>query len=188
MKNILYIMIALMLGACGSSAKKQQTEEKKSVIFYFSHSESKNTQTIAQFIAEATGAELVELTPAEAYPTEMDKCLARAENERKNKIFPAAQPVNIDLSQYDKVYVGFPNWFGGCPMMVAGFLKDHDWSGKTIIPFITHGTGGRQDCFTDVQTYTPGAENLYGFNCKGEEAKQAKEAVLKWLTEIGIIK
>lgn len=47
-----------------------------------------------------------------------------------------------DLDRYDTIFLGFPNWWGDMPMAVYSFLDEYDFSGKTIVPFVTSGGSG----------------------------------------------
>ncbi|MBP7105480.1 MAG: hypothetical protein KBA83_10180, partial [Fermentimonas sp.] len=38
--------------------------------------------------------------------------------------------------------IGSPNWFKTLAPPVMSFLKRHNFAGKTVIPFCTHGGGG----------------------------------------------
>lgn len=40
-------------------------------------------------------------------------------------------------------------------MAVHSFLKEYDFSGKTVIPFVTHGTGGMADTIRDMTASLP---------------------------------
>lgn len=47
-----------------------------------------------------------------------------------------------NMEQYDTIFLEFANWWYTVPMAIHSFLEEYDFSGKTVIPFVTHGTGG----------------------------------------------
>ena len=116
----------------------------KTLVAYFSASGV--TEAAAKEIAEATGADLHEIRPAQPYTAAdldwRDK-QSRCTKERTN---PAARPAlaepKLDLSAYDTVFVGFPIWWGVEPRVVDTFLESRDLTGKTVIPFATSGGSG----------------------------------------------
>ena len=57
-----------------------------------------------------------------------------------------------DISQYNIVFLGSPNWWGTITPQVSSFLEKYDLSGKTVVPFITHGGGGQQNTIADIMT------------------------------------
>ncbi len=53
---------------------------------------------------------------------------------------PEILPCTEDLSQYDVVFFGFPNWDGAPPYAVYSFLNEHmeELNGKAIVPFTSY--------------------------------------------------
>ena len=113
----------------------------KTLIAYFSASGV--TARAAKEMAEAVGADLYEIRPAEPYTAAdlnwTDKN-SRSTNEMKdpNSRPAIAEPVE-NMAQYDTVMVGFPIWWYVEPHIVDTFLESYDFSGKTMIPFATSG-------------------------------------------------
>lgn len=60
------------------------------------------------------------------------------------------------MEEYDIVFIGFPNWWYTLPMPVLSFVEEYDFSGKTIVPFCTHGTGGLAGTIRDLTAALPG--------------------------------
>lgn len=97
-----------------------------------------NTSIIAKFIAEETGSELFEFETQKPYPTDSYSRLTLIAKDEQNKKARPALKADIDISAYDTIYLGYPNWWGDMPMPLYTFLEAHDWKEKTIIPFCTH--------------------------------------------------
>ena len=117
---------------------------RKVLIAYFSASGV--TARAAREMAQATGADLYEIRPAEPYTAAdlnwMDKGSRSTREMRDPACRPAvAEPVE-DMGQYETVFVGFPIWWGVEPRIVDTFLESYDFSGKTLIPFATSGGSG----------------------------------------------
>ena len=117
---------------------------RKVLIAYFSASGV--TARAAKEMAQATGADLYEIRPAEPYTAAdlnwMDKGSRSTREMRDPACRPAvAEPVE-DMGQYETVFVGFPIWWGVEPRIVDTFLESYDFSGKTLIPFATSGGSG----------------------------------------------
>ena len=117
---------------------------RKVLVAYFSASGV--TARAAREMAQATGADLYEIRPAEPYTAAdlnwMDKGSRSTREMRDPACRPAvAEPVE-DMGQYETVFVGFPIWWGVEPRIVDTFLEGYDFSGKTLIPFATSGGSG----------------------------------------------
>ena len=74
-----------------------------------------NTQYMAQVIQQATGADLFRIEPAEPYPTDHETLVALAADEQEQNARPAIQGQVEDLEAYDRIYIGYPIWWGLCP-------------------------------------------------------------------------
>ena len=105
--------------------------ENSILIAYFSH--TGNTEEVAQRISEYTGGTLAEIQRAEAYGDLQEE----AEAEILDGIHPEITVCVSNITDYDTVFVGYPIWWDEAPAMIATFLADNDFSGKTIIPFCT---------------------------------------------------
>lgn len=119
---------------------------KKALVVYFSA--TGNTKQAAEYIAEVTGGDLFELTPAEPYETED----LNWNDENSRVVYehnhPDAQAVALvsstvsNFNEYDTVFIGYPIWWGAAAWPVNGFVKDNDFTGKTVIPFCTSASSG----------------------------------------------
>lgn len=115
--------------------------EKKSrelVVFY---SWGNNTKVVAEYIKEKTGADILELKVKAEYPSDYDQCVSKVGRDGKH-YEPELLTEIPDLSCYDLLYVGSPCWWGTIANPLRTFLHHSDLKGKTIAPFMTHGTSG----------------------------------------------
>ena len=99
--------------------------------------------------------------------------------ELKNKV--------EDISKYDVIFIGSPNWWSTIAPPVATFLTSYDLSGKTVVPFFTHGGGSIGRCEADVRKHCPKSAVLKSLYTSGYSVKNAQSEVSEWLREIKII-
>jgi flavodoxin len=112
----------------------------KTLIVYFSA--TGKTEKAAEKLAEITGGELYEIETRVNYPKSYLGKIFMGRRELIDRKFPKLIGDVDDFSEYDRVFIGFPIWFGTCPMAVTSFLKTHDFTGKVVYPFCTSGSSG----------------------------------------------
>ena len=116
----------------------------KTLVAYFSASGV--TTRAAKQIAEAVGADLYEIRPAEPYTSADLNWMDQSSRSTREMNDPACRPAIgapvENMAQYDTVFVGFPVWWYVEPRIVDTFLEGYDFSGKTLIPFATSGGSG----------------------------------------------
>ncbi|WP_295296034.1 flavodoxin [uncultured Brachyspira sp.] len=145
-----------------------------------------NAELIANWIAEETGGDLFSIKTQNKYSSDYDECLNQARKERDNNERPALVGRLNNIDDYDVIFLGFPNWWYTCPMAVFTFVESYDLSGKTIIPFCTHGTGGLSRTIRDLKNILPeNCEVLEPIGVYRPEVKNSKSRVLDWLRNLG---
>ena len=145
-----------------------------------------NAELIANWIAEETGGDLFSIKTQSKYSSDYDECLNQARRERDNNERPALVGRVNNIDDYDVIFLGFPNWWYTCPMAVFTFVESYDLSGKTIIPFCTHGTGGLSRTIRDLKKLLPAnCEVLEAIGVYRPEVKNSKNRVLDWLKKLG---
>lgn len=184
-KPLLLILLTIFLSGAELQAQEAPGSPKKMLVAYFSH--TGNTRAVAQYIKDATGADVFEIVPANPYPASYGDVLARGRQELKDNVMPELKTAVPDLAPYDVVFVGSPNWFNTIVPPVMTFLSARDFSGKTIVPFVTHGGGGLGKSVEDVKRLAPGATLLEGRAFRGDDAANAGEDVLAWLRGLKLV-
>ena len=126
------------------NADTDKSKGADTIVVYFSATGA--TKGVAERIANATGADIFELIPAEPYSdADLDW------NDRNSRttiemndpdVRPAIANDTIDLDGYTTVYIGYPIWWGDAPRMMSTFVEAHSFDGKTVIPFCTSGGSG----------------------------------------------
>ena len=182
------------------TAQNEQTKgDRKMLVAYFSLAgeqygvgvvEEGNTAIIAQMIAEQTGADLFEIKPKTPYPTTYQELLDVSRQEMTDKARPEIADTVDNMDDYDTIFIGYPNWWGDMPMIVYNFLESYDLSGKTVVPFCTHGGSGLSNTESKIADITGGTMKD-GFEILGTTAQNdretAKKEVTQWLRKGGFI-
>ncbi len=150
-------------------------EGGKVLIAYFSH--TGNTAEAAQAIAEYTGGDLAEIKRAEEYGDLQEE----AEVEIKDGIHPEITVSISNAEDYDTVFVGFPIWWDEAPAMIATFLAENDFSGKTIIPFCTSASDDIGNSLHIFSELCPDAEIAEGLTAND------LDDIEPWLQGLGIL-
>lgn len=126
-----------------------ETAEGKTLVVYYSATGT--TEKVAGMIADATGGELYEIEPVEPYTdadldwTDSDSRVSREhENEAERDVELVSTTVD-DFEDVSVVYLGYPVWWGIAAWPVDNFVKNNDFSGKTVIPFCTSSSSGIGD-------------------------------------------
>lgn len=114
-----------------------------------------NAAKIAAWIQQEVGGNLFSIVVTEPYSSDYDECLDRAADEKADNARPALSTHVSNMEGYDIVFLGFPNWWYTLPMPVLSFVDEYDFSGKTIVPFCTHGTGGLSSTIRDLTAALP---------------------------------
>ena len=212
---ILAVTMMVTLAACGNSApaesaSKDETQTSNStnvqtegnshmLVAYFSLAgeqygvgviEEGNTSIIAHMIAEQTGADLFEIEAVTPYPTSQNELLEVSQQEKSDNARPEIAGTVDNMEDYDTIFIGYPNWWGDMPMIVYNFLESYDLSGKTIVPFCTHGGSGLSNTESTIADITGGTMKD-GFAIPGTTAQNdrdtARSEVTKWLKEGGFV-
>ena len=132
-------------------------------------------------IHNTANADIFRIEPATPYPTDHTTLVAQAREEQDRDFRPALAK-NIDnLSGYDTVFVGYPNWWGDMPMVMYTFFETHDFAGKTIIPFNTHGGSGFSSTISTIRSLEPQAEVLDGLSISRDRIQDAERQIVDWV-------
>lgn len=132
--------------APAESEPETQPETGKTLVVYYSA--SGNTERVAKDIAEAAGADLFEIVPTEVYTsddldwTNPDSRVSREHDDESLRDVPLTTTEVPDWDSYDTVFVGYPIWWGIAAWPVDTFVKNNDFTGKTVIPFATSSSSG----------------------------------------------
>lgn len=196
----------LFVSACSSSQMKDvnaktniAVDSNKVLIVYLSR--TNNTKAVAQIIHRYVGGTLVALELENPYPENYKATVDQVAKEAETGYLPPLKTRIDSMEKYDVVFVGFPTWGMQLPPPMKSFLKQHNLSGKTVVPFNTNAGYGVGNSFETVKSLCPAGAVLEGYSTKGgverdriyfimegEKEKQVTDEIAKWLLKIKLIK
>lgn len=118
-----------------TDASAVSEETPKTLIVYFSWSASGNTEKMANYIQEQTGADILRLEPLTPYPTDYGETGDIAKVEHDENARPEIANLPDSISEYDTIFVGYPIWWHTAPMIIGTFLENYDLTNVEIYPF-----------------------------------------------------
>ena len=160
----------------------------KKLVAYFSASGT--TRKTAEMIAQAAEADLYEIVPKQPYSKSdlnwMDK-KSRSSVEMSDKKFrPEITDTDANIDRYDEIILGFPIWWYVAPTIINTFLESYDFSGKTIMPFCSHGGGRFGQSLTAILKLAPKATLTEGLSIHYSGGASLSKGVEKWLKKCGV--
>lgn len=127
----------------------------KLLIVYYSWANG-NTKRIAEQLQKATGADIARIETVKPYTGSYQDVVDQGQREVERGYQPEIQPLGYDVKDYDTIAIGTPTWWYTMAPAVSTFLHQHNWAGKTIIPFMTNG-GWPGHVIKDIEAACKGA-------------------------------
>ncbi|KAH0786539.1 flavodoxin [Histomonas meleagridis] len=160
--------------------------EGKKVLVAF-YTKTGTTKQVADIIKENIDGDIFQIQTLTPYPDDHDMLIGQVKKELKNENFPEIVSKG-DIANYGVIFVGSPCWWSRLSCPVATFLKSSNFSGKIIIPFVTHGGSGIAFTVNDIKKYAPGAKVLGGaaFGDKRWVRQFQRSEVEHWLNGINL--
>ncbi len=167
-------------------------KDKKSIVIYFSRADENyfggsmryvdkgNTEVIAEFIKDIVNADMFKVEPLEPYSADYLQCIEEAKVRTRNHNAPIKEAVP-DISSYEVVYIGSPVYWGGMPEELFTALKDLDFTGKTIRPFVTHEGSGLSSIPSQLKSICKGATVVDAIAITGSTVNGAKSKIENWI-------
>ncbi len=146
-----------------NEVKKDETSNKKAAVVYFSATGT--TKKIAEFVKDTTNADIFEIIPKQKYTSEdlnYGDSSTRATKEQNNENARPEIENNIDVSNYDVIFLGYPIWWGNVPKIILSFIDNTNLDGKTVIPFCTSGSSGISTSMSTLKSYNSNANWITG--------------------------
>jgi flavodoxin len=142
---------------------------------------------LANMIAELIDCDVYRIDAADPYPTSYDATVQRNVTEQDTDARPGIANPLASIAGYDSVLLGSPIWNVRAPMIMSTLTDSHDFTGKTILPFVTYAVSGLGSVDDDYATACPGARIGTGLAVRGEEVSQHRADVERWLQESGLL-
>ncbi|MFK5952637.1 MAG: flavodoxin [Desulfobacterium sp.] len=182
--------------------------EKKSLVIYFSMPETTNsdnmtthennstvvidgkvlgnTQYMAYMIQQTIGADIFRIEPVKPYPTHHGTLVDLAAKERDANARPAIAGQIENFAQYDTVFIGYPIWWSDMPMILFTLFEAYDFSGKTIVPFSTHGGSRFAGTPEMIRQLEPKAKMLEGLTVSRNRIQKASQQIVDWVNGLDL--
>lgn len=178
------------------------TSGKRPLVIYFSRAgenwqvgnvERGNTAIMVDYIKELANVDVFEIVPEKPYPTDYMECVRYVNDvEIPQNLRPDYKGDVENLADYDNIFIGGPIWNGQPPMIIRTFIEAHqsELSGKTFVPFGTHGGSGVSSYTSLIRSYFPNAKQLESLGIAGTDIRSnaSKTRVENWLKRIGLDK
>lgn len=146
------------------------------------------TEYVAKIISETTGGELFQIKTTHTYPTRIHKELVdHVKHETESKIYPKIATKIPHFDDYDVVFVGYPIWWYDMPMVIYTLFNEYDFSGKTIVPFCTHGGSGFAQSVKTIVNMEKNAKVVRGPAISRDKVPESRDGLVKWLQEQGFV-
>ena len=190
-KNIILTILCFILGAgvvFSRQKKKMSSKEylgmtnKKILVAYFSF--SGNTKAIAEKIHAQVGGDIFRIETKTPYPSDYDETAYGIAKEQHEKGIKPELKDNGDVSSYDIIFVGTPAWWYEMAPAVKTFLSKNNFESKIIIPFITHGGGGKYQIKEEIGKFAKGSIVKEPFVVYGKGTSSIDEDIEKWLDNL----
>lgn len=137
---------------------------------------------LAREIQKNVGGDLVRIETVQEYPTVHKPLLDFAQNEQRKNIKPQLKPLP-NFADYDTIYIGYPIWWYQMPMAMYSLFEQHDFSGKTLIPFVGHGGSRFSGSIEEIKKLQPNATLKNGFEAYLHRTTKADAEVEKRVAE-----
>ena len=157
------------------------------LVVYFSN--TGNTESVARYIADATGGTLWKIEAADPYTEEdLDYYTGgRADSEQGN---PDVRPEIADLienfDEYEAVFIGHPIWHGIAPRIIQTFLESYDFEDKDVYTFSTSGSSGGSGAFNALRSEYTGINLIENLHFTRSTLSAAQTLVREWITGLGL--
>lgn len=200
--SIVLILIIVLTGISLINNKKSVTPEgqitnannkeghtnlnsTRTLVIYFS--ENSKVELLAKEISDEVGGDFRKIEPVTPYPRD-EEFINVTKEERDNDTRPKYKDLDINLDNYDTIFIGYPIWHYTLPMIMYSFFDDYDLSNKTIIPFNSHEGIGNGGTYVTIASLEPESKVLDGLAVNEKDIEKDKTIRVKsWFKELGII-
>jgi flavodoxin len=185
-----------------------QAQQKKPLIVYFTMPESGgvdavsgssrqvvngkvtgNVEFVANCIQKAVGGDLFAIKTVQTYPGAHNQLTEAAQNEQRANARPPLAAHIPNLQNYDTIFIGYPIWWYDLPMPLYSFFDEHNFAGKTIIPFTVHGGSRFSGTVEKIIALEPeAAVSREGLALSRNDLARSERDIIAWLRRLGMAK
>jgi len=160
-------------------------QQPKTLVLYYS--QTGVTKGVAEEFASQLGADIATFNVENPYDGDYGQTIQRCIEERTTGELSPVAGLEVNLQDYDVIFLGYPVWFGTCARPVLSLLNEVDLSGKTIVPFCTFGSGGTFSSAADIVAAQPNADVRPGYGVREKRAAKAPAEISRFLINNGYI-
>ena len=169
-------------------ADTEETGEENSKVLVAYFSATGTTKTLAEYAADAMGADLYEIVPEEPYTDDdlnySDRNTRATVEQSDKNVRPAISGSVENMEQYETVFLAFPIWWGEEPRIMDTFVEAYDFSGKTIVPFCTSGGSGIGSSGENMQSLSTG--DATWMDGERLSSSASREDMVDWINGLGL--
>ncbi len=143
-----------------------------------------NTETCAEFVRDAVGADLFEVDTVKEYAADYYACTEDAKAELRSQVRPELKAYLDNIDAYDNIVIAGPCWWGTYPMAIFSQLEKLDFTGKNIFALMTHEGSGLGSCERDLKKFCKEANIGKGLAVHGADAACSKSTVAAWAKKV----
>ena len=143
--------------------------------------EKGNTEYVAEFIQKNFGADLFRVETVKEYSKSYMDCIREAQKELDGGERPQLKEYLDDVSEYDNIFIAGPCWWGTYPMAIFSAIEDLDFTGKKVLPIMTHEGSGMGHSESDLKKAIANAEIVKGLPIHGASASSSEKTVCDWV-------
>lgn len=171
-------------GACKSNKTEQnEPQEGKTLVLYYSQTGA--TKAVADELHKQLGCDIDSIVAVNPYDGDYGQTIERWRQEKNDSAKVEIKPLNVNLDEYDTIFLGFPIWGGTYALPMESFLTDNKLNGKNVVTFATFGSGGIEKATLDVAVALPGADVREGYGVRNARVSKASQEIKRFLIENG---
>ncbi len=169
-------------------ADTEETGEENSRVLVAYFSATGTTKTLAEYAADAMGADLYEIVPEEPYTDDdlnySDRNTRATVEQNDPNARPAISGRVENMEQYEIVFLAFPIWWGEEPRIMDTFVEAYDFSGKTVVLFCTSGGSGIGSSGRNMQSLSTG--DATWLDGERLSSSSSREDMVDWINSLGL--
>lgn len=144
------------------------------------------TEYVADIIQNKTGGTQYLIETDEKYSNDFQTVIDQNHREQNQDTLPQISGHDIQIDEYDVIFIGYPVWSSGIPQVIRSFMEKYDLSEKTVIPFCTHNGYGSGNSYDEIQQYSKSKNMLEGIAIDSQEILESESQIEEWLNSLDL--
>lgn len=144
------------------------------------------TEYVADIIQNKTGGTQYLIETDEKYSNDFQTVIDQNHREQNQDTLPQISGQDIQIDEYDVIFIGYPVWSSGIPQVIRSFMEKYDLSEKTVIPFCTHNGYGSGNSYDEIQQYSKSKNMLEGIAIDSQEILESERQIEEWIESLDL--